>query len=284
MNIIRTIQETREAVSSARGAGRRIGFVATMGAFHEGHLSLIRICRSQCDFTVVSIFVNPTQFGPSEDFAQYPRNFDSDCDACRQEGVDLVFMPSDHEMYPEKNISWVKVEMLTDHLCGRSRPDHFRGVCTVVAKLFGIVRPDVSYFGQKDAQQVAVIERMVRDLNLDIEIRRCPTVRQADGLAMSSRNKYLSDSERQEALCLWRSLQRASELAAVGEDDCEVIIAQMRKEIEKSPSARIDYISIVDNELLQPLSRIDRRVLVALAVKIGKSRLIDNIVVDRPAQ
>ncbi|MCH9021485.1 MAG: pantoate--beta-alanine ligase [Planctomycetes bacterium] len=283
MNISKTIQETRQAVSSARGAGRRIGFVATMGAFHEGHLSLIRTCRSQCDFTVVSIFVNPTQFGPSEDFAQYPRDFESDCDDCLKEGVELVFMPSDYEMYPEKNISWVNVETLTDHLCGKSRPIHFRGVCTVVAKLFGIVRPDVSYFGQKDAQQVAVIERMVRDLNLDIEISRCPTVREADGLAMSSRNQYLSESERQDALCLWQAMQRASEMATAGEDDCEVIIAQMRKIVEKCPSARIDYISIVDNELLQPLSRIDRQVLVALAVKIGKCRLIDNIVVDRSA-
>ena len=281
MNISKTIQETRQAVSSARGAGRRIGFVATMGAFHEGHLSLIRTCKLECDYTVVSIYVNPTQFGPSEDFDQYPRNFDRDCDRCREEGVDLVFMPSDQEMYPEKNISWVEVKTLTDHLCGRSRPDHFRGVCTVVAKLFGIVRPDVSYFGQKDAQQTAVIERMVRDLNFGIEIRRCPTVRESDGLAMSSRNIYLSDSERQEASCLWRALERASELAAAGEDDCQVIIAQMHKVIEQSPSARIDYISIVDNELLQPLSRIDRQVLVALAVKIGKSRLIDNILVDR---
>ena len=283
MQIIKTINEIRKIVASVRGAGRRIGFVATMGAFHEGHLSLIRACRSQCDFTVVSIFVNPTQFGPSEDFASYPRDFDSDCDDCLKEGVDLVFMPSDYEMYPEKNISWVNVETLTDHLCGKSRPIHFRGVCTVVAKLFGIVRPDVSYFGQKDAQQVAVIERMVQDLNLDIEISRCPTVREADGLAMSSRNQYLSESERQDALCLWRAMQRASEMAAAGEDDCAVIIAQMRKIVEKYPSARIDYISIVDNELLQPLSRIDRQVLVALAVKIGKCQLIDNIVVDRSA-
>ena len=281
MNISKTIQETREAVSSAREPSCRIGFVATMGAFHEGHLSLIRTSKLECDYTVVSIFVNPTQFGPSEDFDQYPRNFDSDCDRCREEGVDLVFMPSDHEMYPEKNLSWVEVGTLTDHLCGRSRPDHFRGVCTVVAKLFGIVRPDVSYFGQKDAQQLAVIERMVRDLNFGIEIRRCPTVRESDGLAMSSRNKYLSDSERQEALRLWRSLQRAAELAAAGEDDCQVIIAQMHKVFEKSPSARIEYISIVDNELLQPLSRINRQALVALAVTIGQSRLIDNIVVDR---
>lgn len=280
MEITGEIKKTREIVKQAKAAGKTIGLVPTMGALHEGHLSLIRTCRQQCDYVVVSIFVNPTQFGPTEDLAKYPRPFERDCRLCRENGVDLLFTPTAGEMYPQKQTIWVDVETLGDHLCGVSRPGHFRGVCTVVTKLFNIVTPDVACFGQKDAQQLAIIRRMVRDLNMNVEICPCPTVREPDGLALSSRNQYLDSQQRQQALCLWQALRRAGEIVSAGQRDAQAIIAAMKEIIERQPQARVDYISIVDNELLQPISRLDRPSLIALAVYLGPTRLIDNIIVD----
>jgi len=284
MIISTNIQQTREIISPYRSSGKTIGLVPTMGALHEGHLSLIRWCRRECDYTVVSIFVNPTQFAPSEDFASYPRPIEADYSACRQLNVDLVFAPTAKEMYPGENITWIEVEKLSEHLCGASRPGHFRGVCTIVAKLFHIIQPDIAYFGQKDAQQLAVISRMVADLNFPVQIRPCPTVREPDGLAMSSRNRYLTPKQRQQGLCLGQALQQASRLFAAGQRDSHVIIEQIRPIIENHPEAQIDYISIVDNELCQPITVIDRPALLALAVRIGQTRLIDNIVLDPTEQ
>ncbi len=280
MQITSEIQKTRETVKQAKAAGKTIGLVPTMGALHEGHLSLIRICCQRCDYVVVSIFVNPTQFGPAEDLAKYPRPFERDCRLCRENGVDLIFAPAAGEMYPQMQTIWVDVEKLGDHLCGASRPGHFRGVCTVVAKLFNIIMPDIACFGQKDAQQLAIIRRMVRDLNMDIEICPCPTVREPDGLALSSRNQYLDPQQRQQALCLSQALRRAGEMVAAGQRDAQAIITAMKEVIERQPQARIDYISIVDNEFLQPISRLDHPALIALAVYLGPTRLIDNIIVD----
>ena len=243
----------------------------------------MRRCRSECGFTVVSIFVNPTQFGPSEDLDKYPSTMEADCQACDELGVDVVFAPSVAEMYPRDNLTWVSVDKLTGHLCGVSRESHFRGVCTVVAKLLNIVQPDVAYFGEKDAQQLAVIRRMVADLNMPIEIRPCPTVREPDGLAMSTRNGYLNADQRRQATCLHQALERAAELVAAGERSVPVVIAAMEAIIKARPEARIDYISIVDSELLQPLAVLDRAALIALAVQVGPARLIDNILVDPKA-
>jgi len=281
MDILRTIEETRAWLSPRRRAGERIGFFPTLGALHEGHLSLIRQCRAECDVAVVSIFLNPTQFGPQEDLAKYPQTFEADAAACRAEGVDLIFAPGPEEMYPLEKLTWVTVERLSEHLCGAKRPGHFRGVCTVVAKLFNIIHPDVAYFAQKDAQQLAIICRMVEELNFPIEIRKCPTVREADGLAMSSRNVYLTGEQRRQTICLNKALNEARQLFENGLRDTHTIIAAMTGIIrDYAPDAKIDYISIVDNELLQPLTIIDKPALIALAVKIGSTRLIDNIVVD----
>ena len=259
-----------------------IGFVPTMGYLHEGHLSLVKQARIENSSVVVSIFVNPTQFGPQEDLDKYPRNFEADCRACRDLGVDLIFAPPTAEMYPRENLTWINVEKLTDHLCGTYRPNHFRGVCTVVAKLFNIIQPDIAWFGQKDAQQLAVIRRMVADLNMPVEVRSCPTVRETDGLARSSRNDYLNPDQRRRGLCLNQALCRAREMVAAGTTNTNTIIEAMRHIIEKQPEAHIDYISIVDNELLQPIAEIDRPALIALAVRIGPARLIDNIIVEPP--
>lgn len=280
MIVAQTVVEVRKIIADVRRAGKTIGLVPTMGALHQGHLSLIHRCCRECDFSVVSIFVNPTQFAPHEDFESYPRTFQADCDACHERGVDLIFAPGVNEMYPQENLTWVNVEKISAHLCGASRPGFFRGVCTVVAKLFNIVTPDLAYFGQKDAQQLAVIERMVADLNMSVEIRPCPTVREDDGLAMSSRNQHLDPQQRRQALCLHQALKRARQLIAAGQTDPARLIDEMKALIEKEPQARVDYISIVDNELLQPVPRIDRPVLIALAVRIGPARLIDNILVD----
>jgi len=282
MIITETIEQTREIVAQARREGKKIGCVPTMGALHEGHVALIRRCCGECDFSVVTIFVNPTQFGPAEDLECYPRTFESDCEACRKEGVDLIFAPSVTQMYPQQNLTWVNVDKLGEHLCGASRPMFFRGVCTVVAKLFNIVGPEVAYFGQKDAQQLAIIKRMVADLNIPVEIRPCPTVREADGLAMSSRNRYLNPEQRRQALCLFEALNRGVQLVISGQRDSAAIIAAMQEVIKRWPLARIDYISIVDSELLQPVAHLDRPCLIALAVHIGSARLIDNILVDPP--
>lgn len=280
MIIAKTIAQARSFLTPHRRAGRRIGFVPTMGALHEGHVSLIRRCKEECDVTVVSIFVNPTQFGPNEDLSKYPRPFEKDSWACQQAGTELIFAPEPAEMYQPQTLTWVTVDKLTEHLCGASRPGHFRGVCTVVNKLFNIVQPDVAYFGQKDAQQLAILRRMTEELYLPVEIRPCPTVREADGLAMSSRNQYLNPQERLQALCLWKSLQKARELFENGQKNSKMIVSAMRQIIGEVPAAKIDYISIVDNELLQTIDTIDRAALIALAVFVGSTRLIDNIVVD----
>jgi len=282
MDIAHTIAEARRFGAAARAAGRTVGLVPTMGALHEGHYSLIRRCRTECSCTIVSIFVNPAQFGPAEDFAGYPRPFDADTDACRRLGTDLLFAPESREMYPRDQLAWANVEKLTRHLCGTRRPDHYRGVCTVVLKLCNILTPARAYFGQKDAQQLAVIQRLAADLNLGVEIVPCPTVREPDGLALSSRNRYLSHDQRRQAPCLCRALFHARDLLGAGQTDSAAIIAAMTKLIQEQPQAQIDYISIVDRDLLQPIPRIDRPALIALAVHLGPARLIDNLPVDPP--
>ena len=282
MDIVETIANTRDLIAQTRAAGKTIGLTPTMGALHEGHLSLVRRCRKECDFSVVSIFVNPTQFGPGEDFDSYPRTFDTDCAACRDLGVDLIFAPAPEEMYPRENLTWLDVDTIGDHLCGAARPGFFRGVCTVVTKLFNVIQPDIAYFGEKDAQQLAVITRMVADLNLPLEIRGCPIVRESDGLAMSSRNQYLDPEQRRQAVCLFQALRHAQQLIENGQTDTTALIDAIKTIIEKQPQARIDYISIVDRNLMQPLVKIDRPVRIALAVHLGPARLIDNIAIDPP--
>lgn len=284
MELSETIAETREFVARARAGGNTLGLVPTMGALHEGHLSLIRRCRAECDVTVVSIFVNPTQFGPNEDFQGYPRTLKADCDACGQLGVDLVFAPTEQELYADGNLTWIHVDTVSDHLCGSSRPGFFRGVCTVVAKLFHIIEPNVAYFGEKDAQQLAVITRMVHDLNMPPVIRGCPIVREADGLAMSSRNKYLDPEQRRQAVCLWRALEQAGQMVKNGQTRSSVLVRAIRSVIEKQSQARVDYISVVDRDLMEPIETIDRPACLALAVQIGPARLIDNITVEPPIE
>lgn len=270
----------RRLVKAARGAHKRIGFVPTMGALHVGHVSLIEAAAKDCDFVVVSIFVNPTQFGPAEDFEKYPRPLEADLRICRKAGVDVVFAPAPREMYPAENLAWVNVEKLTEPLCGRSRPGHFRGVATVCAKLFNIVGPDVAYFGQKDAQQAIVIKRMVADLNMPLEIVVCPTVREPNGLAVSSRNQYLSQQQKENAASIYRSLQRCRRMVDGGVTDARRIVDEMRKVLQEVPPIQIEYVSIVDAETLESIETVAGRVLVAVAVRIGGTRLIDNILLD----
>lgn len=265
-----------------RGAGKRLGFVPTMGALHEGHLSLVRAARSSSDLVAASIFVNPTQFGANEDLAKYPRSFERDRELLQGERVELLFAPSVEEMYPAGAVTWVTVEGLSDKLDGRSRPGHFRGVTTVVAKLFHVVQPDAAFFGQKDAAQVAIIRRMVGDLNLPVEIVVCPIVRAADGLAMSSRNAYLDPDERKRALVLQRSLLRAEHLAETGERNAARLVAAGREEIDKESSVRLDYFEIVNPDTLDPLEDISGGGLVAVAAVVGGTRLIDNILLGNP--
>src|SRR5437763_3532106 len=240
MKIVRTILEAREFARAARRNGKSLGLVPTMGALHEGHLSLVRAARAKSAAVVVSIFVNPTQFGPKEDFSKYPRNLDRDCDLLEREGVDLVFAPSVDEMYPKAGVTWVEVESLSDKLDGKSRPGHFRGVTTVVSKLFHIVEPDMAFFGQKDAAQLAIIRRMVRDLNIPVEVVGCPIVREPDGLAMSSRNAYLTSEQRKQALVLQRSLLRVQSLVDSGERDPAALAATGRAAFATEPSVRLD--------------------------------------------
>ncbi len=280
MEITKTIESARNLITAARKQGKAIGLVPTMGALHIGHISLIQAARKQTDYVVVSIFVNPTQFGPAEDFDKYPRPFDDDLQICREQGVDLVFAPDAKEMYPTENITWVNVEKLTESLCGRWRPGHFRGVATVCAKLFNITRPDVAFFGQKDAQQALIIKRMVADLNIPIQIEICPTVREADGLAVSSRNKYLKPAERRDAPLLYESLQKARQLVRDGVRDPERIISEMRKILAASKLLEPQYIEITHPETLEPLNPVKGAALVALAARCGSTRLIDNILVD----
>jgi len=282
MQIITTITEMRSCIQAARQRGLRIGLVPTMGALHAGHGSLIERAVRECGFVVVSIFVNPTQFGPNEDLAKYPRTFEADAAYCRQLGAAAIFAPTTEQMYPQPQLAWVEVEKLTDGLCGASRPGHFRGVTTVCAKLFNIITPDIAYFGQKDAQQAIVIQRMAADLNMPLEIRVCPIVREPDGLAMSSRNRYLSADERRRAVCLSQALQWCQERIAGGCTDASALIGTMREMIQ-SQGGRIDYIQIVDAQTLEPVLQIRGRVLIAMAVYIGTTRLIDNCVIDLKA-
>jgi pantoate--beta-alanine ligase len=284
IQIAKTIAEIRKFVAQARGARKTIGFVPTMGALHVGHASLIEAAAKRCDYVVVSIFVNPTQFGPGEDFEKYPRPFEKDAQLCERHGAHAIFSPSPNEMYPRKNLTWVTVEKLTEPLCGQSRPGHFRGVTTVCTKLFNIVGADLAFFGQKDAQQATVIRRMVADLNLPLEIVVCPTVREPDGLAMSSRNQYLSPQERSQAPVIYRSLQRCAELIETGERDATKISAEMTGVLNQVPALRPEYVSIVDADSLEPCDPVRGRVLVAIAARLGSTRLIDNIVVDTAAK
>jgi pantoate--beta-alanine ligase len=274
MQIVGPILEIRALRQQFSGT---VGFVPTMGYLHEGHLALVKQARMGNSAVIVSVYVNPTQFGPREDFDAYPRELDRDLELLREEGVDIVFVPSDEEMYPSEFSSWVDVETVTGRLEGASRPGHFRGVATVVAKLFNIVQPTKAYFGQKDAQQAVVIKRMVADLNMGIEIVVVPTVRESDGLAMSSRNIYLSPGERQAATILFKVLTLARQLRQGGEKDAEKIRRQMTSLIQKEPLAQIDYVSVADSETLEELNLIDHPALASLAVRIGKTRFIDNM-------
>jgi pantoate--beta-alanine ligase len=278
LDVVTTVSDVRQAVAAARKRGLNIGFVPTMGALHAGHRSLMEIARQETGYVVVSIFVNPTQFGPTEDFQKYPRTFDADLALCRETGADLVFMPSVEEVYPSGACTWVEVRGLGDVLCGRSRPGHFRGVATVVAKLFNMVQPDVAFFGQKDAQQARIIRQVIRDLNFPIELRICPTVREPDGLALSSRNAYLSVEQRRHAACLYRALEAGRQLVAQGERDASRVRVAMISVIESIPGAELDYVELVDPETLQPANHIQAEVLAAVAVRFGTTRLIDNMV------
>lgn len=280
MEVADKIAKVREFLRPIRQQGKSIGFVPTMGALHDGHLALIKRAREETECVVVSIFVNPLQFCPNEDYDKYPRRLEEDLRLCENSGVDLVFSPSVEEIYPREQLTIVSVRKLTETLCGRSRPGHFDGVTTVVTKLFNIVQPDIAYFGQKDAQQAVVIKRMVEDLNFPIEIVVVPTVRDEYGLALSSRNEYLSPEEKIQARSIYMALKTAEEKIKEGEKDAHVIIDTMRQIIESAGPFRIDYISIVELETLQEVDRIDSLpVMVAVAVYIGKARLIDNIII-----
>lgn len=278
MKLVKTIEEVRSIINDWKSQGQTIGFVPTMGFLHKGHASLMQ-CAAKNDKVVVSIFVNPIQFGPKEDLKNYPRDLEHDLDICQEAGVDLVFHPNPSEMYEEGFCSYVEVQGLTQELCGVSRPTHFRGVCTVVSKLFHIVKPNRAYFGEKDAQQLAVIKRMVKDLNMDIEIVGCPIIREEDGLALSSRNMYLKESERNAALILSKAIELGRNLVLKGEKDVSIVIANMQQLILTEPLARIDYIKAVDKEKLQEIDFFDKDALVAMAVYIGETRLIDNFLV-----
>ena len=279
MQVTTTVEETRKLVKNWKKEGKTIGLVPTMGFLHEGHASLIRRCREENDIVVVSDFVNPTQFGPTEDLEAYPRDFKRDSELCESLGTDLIFHPEPKDMYHDPH-AYVSIDTLSDTLCGQTRPIHFKGVCTVVSKLFNIVAPDRAYFGQKDAQQLSVIRRMVRDLNFDIEIIGCPIVREADGLAKSSRNTYRNAEERKAALVLSQAVKLGQKLAADGEASADAITTAMKELIEKEPLARIDYVKAVDAVSVEPVSKMQPPVLVAMAVYIGKTRLIDNFIYE----
>lgn len=279
MKIVKTIEEVRECIREWRKEGLSIGFVPTMGYLHEGHQSLMKRAAEN-DRVVVSIFVNPMQFGPKEDLASYPRDLERDSRLCKENGVDIIFHPEPEEMYEADFCSYVDMSVLTEELCGLSRPVHFRGVCTVVLKLFNIVTPDRAYFGEKDAQQLAVIKRMVRDLNINVEVIGCPIIREMDGLAKSSRNTYLNADERKAALVLYGSIQLGKKLIKNGERKATVLIKAMKEFIEKEPLAKIDYLKAVDAMSMSQVEKLDRRVLIAMAVFIGKTRLIDNFTFD----
>ena len=281
MHVVNSVAEVRKFVGEAGDARKSIGLVPTMGALHEGHASLIRRAVERCDYVVLSIYVNPTQFGPNEDLTRYPRSLEADRQLADRLGVDLLFTPTDREMYGSQFATYVVPEKLTDVLCGRTRPGHFRGVCTVVAKLFNIIQPDLAFFGQKDAQQAVIIQRMIEDLNFPVEMEVLPIVREPDGLALSSRNAYLTPTQRQDAICLSRALQAAFELITRGERSAAAVRQRLAEVIRSAPSAQVDYIEIVDAHTLAALTGLGgHQVLIALAVRFGATRLIDNIVVD----
>jgi len=277
MKICKTIAEMRAASRAARREGKRLGFVPTMGALHEGHLSLMRAAKSKCNAVAASIFVNPLQFAPTEDLAKYPRSFERDVALLEKESVDLLFAPTPEEMYPAGAVTYITVEGLSEKLCGKSRPSHFRGVTTVVAKLLHIVEPDAAFFGQKDAAQATIIRRMVQDLNLPVEIVVCPIVREPDGLAMSSRNAYLSPQERQSALALNRSLTEVKHRFDQGERHAANLMEAGKQVLAQEPTVRLDYFEIVDPATLDPMPELTRAALVAVAAFVGGTRLIDNI-------
>lgn len=280
METINSADQMNALSRELRRAGKRIGLVPTMGALHEGHLSLVRTARARTDVVVVSIFVNPTQFGPHEDFSKYPRNLEQDAKMLAAEKADFIFHPTVDEMYPAGAATWVAVEALSEKLDGRSRPGHFRGVTTVVSKLFHVVQPDFAFFGQKDAAQLAIIRKMVRDLKFDIEIVGCPIVREKDGLAMSSRNTYLDSEQRRQALTLYRSLMRVQFLVDSGETRSSELIAAGRQVLGEEPAVRLDYLEMVDPDTLDPLPALTKPTLAAVAAYVGTTRLIDNIVVS----
>ena len=281
MKIVKTIEEVRNITSQWRAEGMSVGLVPTMGFLHEGHKSLIDRAVSENDRVVVSDFVNPTQFGPSEDLEAYPRDINRDAELCEKAGAALIFNPEPSEMYYDDCEAYVNINSLSDELCGKSRPIHFKGVCTVVSKLFNIVKPDRAYFGQKDAQQLAIIKRMVRDLNFDVQIVGCPIIREADGLAKSSRNTYLGSEERKAALILSKAVTLGEDMAKSGENDAEKIVSKMKELINTEPMARIDYVEAVDAISIKPVKKMDGAVLVAMAVYIGKTRLIDNFIFEK---
>jgi pantoate--beta-alanine ligase len=279
MLIFKTITEAQSACAQLRGEGRILGLVPTMGALHEGHLSLVRAAKPECDLVAVSIFVNPTQFGPNEDFAKYPRTFEQDCALLEREGVDLIFAPMADDMYPAGASTYVLVEGVSDRLDGASRPGHFRGVTTVVSKLFHIMEPHKAFFGQKDAAQVAVLRKMVRDLNFPLQLVVCPIVREPDGLAMSSRNRYLSEKERRQALVLHRALGQVEKRVAEGETSSQALIETARSVIASEPEVRVDYIAVVNPDTLEDVSDVRAGALLAVAAFVGATRLIDNALI-----
>ncbi len=278
MEVIKAVKEMQRWSEAARLRGERIAFVPTMGYLHEGHLSLMREGRRRADRLVVSIFVNPTQFGPREDFNTYPRDFERDCVLMERVPVDVVFAPEPAEMYPQGFQTWVETTELTRGLCGAFRPGHFRGVTTVVAKLFNIVKPHLAFFGEKDYQQLRTVERMVSDLNFDVEIVAMPTVREPDGLAMSSRNAYLSSAERQAALALSRALNAAQRRFREGSFLAEELLAEARQVLAQEPTVRVEYLEVADARTLEPISKLDRPAVIAIAAWVGRTRLIDNVV------
>jgi len=278
MRSIRAVKSLRKILKEYKNKNKTIGFIPTMGALHEGHLSLMRKSRQENDIVVVSIFVNPKQFGPEEDFTQYPRDEKKDKLLARKEKIDIIFYPSVEEVYPKGFMTFVDVEDLSNALCGQFRPGHFRGVTTVMSKLLNIVTPDVLYLGQKDAQQAVIIKKMVRDLNLPVHVKICATAREKDGLAWSSRNRYLTKNQRQEAPVLFESLKAAKRLILNGERNASKVIQKMQTQINKQSSAEIEYIVCVNTETLKSLARIQNEVMIALSIKFGKTRLIDNIV------
>lgn len=276
MKVIKNVNQVKKIIKKVQQERKKIGFVPTMGALHQGHISLIKKARKDTDFVVVSVFINPFQFGPNEDFLKYPRRWEKDKEILATEKVDLVFYPSNtEEMYPQGFQTFVEVSELSSQMCGKFRPQHFRGVCTVVCKLFNIIQPEISYFGQKDYQQVIIIKRMVKDLNLDTKIKICPTIREKDGLAISSRNSYLNPKERKEAVCLYNALKKGRDLIKNKENRVEIIKKKMEEIV--NPYAKIDYLDIFHPQTLQPLAKLEKEVLLAGAIRIGNTRLIDNI-------